>query len=77
MPSARALSFVTSCVALCRVAPPAVCAEVKSLGITGDDFRRLVLEGVAYGALLYDSEKQAGEPERRIAEAYESATREV
>lgn len=32
--------------------------EVKSLGITGDDFRRLVLEGVAYGALLYDSEKQ-------------------
>lgn len=32
--------------------------EVESLRITSDDLRRLVLEAVAYGALLNDSEKQ-------------------
>lgn len=31
--------------------------EVESLRITSDDLRRLVLEAVAYGALLNDSEK--------------------
>jgi len=33
--------------------------EVASLRITSDDLRRLVLEAVAYGALLIDMEKQA------------------
>jgi len=32
--------------------------EVASLRITSDDLRRLVLEAVAYGALLIDMEKQ-------------------
>ncbi|CAK0857164.1 unnamed protein product [Prorocentrum cordatum] len=32
--------------------------EVQSLRITSDDLRRLVLEAVAYGSLLNDSEKQ-------------------
>lgn len=32
--------------------------EVESLRITSDDLRRLVLEAVAYGALLNDAEKQ-------------------
>jgi len=32
--------------------------EVESLRITSDDLRRVVLEAVAYGALLNDSEKQ-------------------
>lgn len=32
--------------------------EVESLRFTSDDLRRLVLEAVAYGALLNDSEKQ-------------------
>lgn len=32
--------------------------EVESLRITSDDLRRLVLEAVAYGSLLNDSEKQ-------------------
>eukprot|EP00931_Biecheleriopsis_adriatica_P048861 TRINITY_DN28233_c0_g1_i1.p1 TRINITY_DN28233_c0_g1~~TRINITY_DN28233_c0_g1_i1.p1 ORF type:complete len:433 (-),score=107.12 TRINITY_DN28233_c0_g1_i1:52-1320(-) len=32
--------------------------EVESLKITSDDLRRLVLEAVAYGSLLNDSEKQ-------------------
>jgi len=32
--------------------------EVESLRITSDDLRRMVLEAVAYGALLNDSEKQ-------------------
>merc|ERR1711874_710823 len=32
--------------------------KLESLRITSDDLRRLVLEAVAYGALLKDSEKQ-------------------
>jgi len=32
--------------------------EVESLRITSDDLRRMVLEAVAYGALLNDAEKQ-------------------
>merc|ERR1712113_1239270 len=32
--------------------------DVESLRITSDDLRRLVLEAAAYGAMLYDSEKQ-------------------
>eukprot|EP00434_Breviolum_minutum_P038393 symbB.v1.2.034055.t1/scaffold4328.1/size41134/2 len=32
--------------------------EVESLRLTSDDLRRLVLEAVAYGSLLNDSEKQ-------------------
>ncbi|CAE7942457.1 unnamed protein product [Symbiodinium necroappetens] len=32
--------------------------EVESLRITSDDLRRLVLEAVAFGSLLNDSEKQ-------------------
>merc|ERR1740129_1270449 len=32
--------------------------EVESLRITSDDLRRLVLEAVAFGALLNDQEKQ-------------------
>jgi len=33
--------------------------KVESIRITTDDLRRLVLEAVAFGALLYDAEKQA------------------
>lgn len=34
--------------------------RVKSISITGDDLRRVILEAVAFGALLYDSEREVG-----------------
>eukprot|EP00445_Apocalathium_hangoei_P024861 CAMPEP_0203931880 /NCGR_PEP_ID=MMETSP0359-20131031/70376_1 /ASSEMBLY_ACC=CAM_ASM_000338 /TAXON_ID=268821 /ORGANISM="Scrippsiella Hangoei, Strain SHTV-5" /LENGTH=364 /DNA_ID=CAMNT_0050861275 /DNA_START=33 /DNA_END=1127 /DNA_ORIENTATION=- len=55
----NALGMVTSQEEATRKLEAAIQAnEVESIRITSDDLRRLVLEAVAYGALLNDSEKQ-------------------
>lgn len=55
----NALGMSTSAQEATRKLEQAIQAnEVESLRITSDDLRRLVLEAVAYGALLNDAEKQ-------------------